>query len=72
MSKKTRRHLSTEKKAELIRKHLVDKKPISKICDENELQPSVFYGWLRKLMANAESRSRTANRERPMTAPSGS
>jgi transposase-like protein len=54
MSKKTRRHLSTEKKAELIRKHLVDKKPISEICDENDLQPSVFYGWLRQLMANAE------------------
>lgn len=54
MSKKNRRHLSPQKKAELIRAHLVDKKPISDICDENGLQPSVFYGWLKHLMANAE------------------
>jgi transposase-like protein len=54
MSKKNRRHLSPEKKAELIRAHLVDKKPISDICNEHDLQPSVFYGWLRQLMANAE------------------
>lgn len=54
MSKKNRRHMSPQKKAELIRAHLVEKKAISDICDENDLQPSVFYGWLRQLMANAE------------------
>lgn len=53
MSKKTRRHLATDKKAELLRQHLADKRPISEICTENELQPSVFYGWVRQLLANA-------------------
>ena len=53
MSKKTRRHLSPERKAELLRQHLSDKKPVSKICEENELQPSVFYTWMRQLLANA-------------------
>lgn len=53
MSKKTRRHLSPEKKAQLIRQHLSDKKPVSEICEENDLQPSVFYTWMRQLLANA-------------------
>jgi transposase-like protein len=53
MTKKTRRYLSTERKAELIRQHLADKKPVSEICEENELQPSVFYTWIKQLLANA-------------------
>ncbi len=53
MGKKNRRHLSPEKKAELIRRHLADKVPVSDLCNENGLQPSVFYGWLKQLLANA-------------------
>ena len=36
-----------------IRQHLSDKKPVSEICEENDLQPSVFYTWMRQLLANA-------------------
>lgn len=53
MTKKSRRHLATDKKAELLRQHLVDKRPVSEICTENGLQPSLFYSWLRQLLANA-------------------
>lgn len=53
MSKKTRRHLPPDKKAELLRRHLADKVPVSDLCDEVGLQPSVFYGWFRQLLANA-------------------
>lgn len=53
MSKKTRRHLTPEQKAELLKKHLVGKVPISTICDENQLQPSVFYEWQRRLFDKA-------------------
>lgn len=54
MSKKTRQHRSVQKKAELLRAHLDQKRPVSEICEENELQPSVFYTWQRQLLANAE------------------
>lgn len=53
MSKKNRRHLAPDKKAELLRQHLADKRPVSEICTENDLQPSVFYGWVRQLLENA-------------------
>ncbi|MBT3328282.1 MAG: transposase [Gemmatimonadales bacterium] len=51
--KRKRRHYTPEQKAALLQRHLVDKVPVSEICNEEKLQPSVFYGWLKTLMANA-------------------
>lgn len=51
-SKRSRRHFTTEQKVALLQRHLVDKEPVSKICEENQLQPSVFYDWLRTAFAN--------------------
>jgi transposase len=51
-SKRSRRHFTTDQKVALLQRHLVDKEPVSKICDENQLQPSVFYDWLRQAFAN--------------------
>jgi transposase len=45
-----RRHYNTEEKAAIVRRHLVDKVPVSDLCDEYKMQPSVFYGWLRLAM----------------------
>lgn len=55
MSQRTRRKFSAEDKAAILRKHLVDKKPVSDVCDEYGIQPSVFYGWQRQLMENMAS-----------------
>jgi len=52
MSQQTRRKFSAEDKAAILRKHLVDKSPVSDVCDEYGIQPSVFYGWQRQLMEN--------------------
>ena len=54
MTKKTRLHLSPARKAELLRLHLEEKRPVSEICEEHDLQPSLYYSWRRQLMANAE------------------
>jgi transposase-like protein len=51
--KRKRRHYTPEQKADLLRKHIEDKTPVSEICSEERLQPSVFYGWLKTLLANA-------------------
>ena len=52
MKRKKRRCHSTEQKAEVLRRHLVDKVPISDLCDEYDLQPSLLYGWLKQLTSN--------------------
>lgn len=33
----------------ILREHLVEKVPISEVCDKHGLQPTVFYGWQKKL-----------------------
>jgi transposase len=53
MSKRTRRNFTTEQKATVLKEHLIDKTPVSDICDKYSLQPSQFYGWQRQLFDNA-------------------
>lgn len=45
MSEKTKKKYSPAEKVALIRKHLIEKEAISKICEENRLQPKLFYRW---------------------------
>jgi transposase-like protein len=52
-TKKRRRHFAPEDKAAILRRHLSDKVPVSDLCDEYSLQPSVFYQWQRLLLDNA-------------------
>ena len=51
-SKRVRRQFSTEQKVAILRRHLVDKVPVSDFCDEYKLQPSVLYQWQRQLFEN--------------------
>jgi transposase-like protein len=43
--KKQRKHYTPEEKIAILRWHLPGKEPISKLCDELDLQPTVFYRW---------------------------
>jgi len=55
MAKRTRRNHTSEMKAALLKRHHVEKVPVSTVCDENKLQPSVFYTWQRQLFENAST-----------------
>jgi transposase-like protein len=52
MSNRIRRRFTPEQKAAILRRHLVDKVAVSRLCDEYKLQPSVFYTWHRQLLEN--------------------
>jgi transposase len=43
--KKQRKRYTPEEKAATLRRHVLEKEPISKLCDELGLQPTVFYRW---------------------------
>ena len=51
-SRRTRRQFSTEQKVAILRRHLVDKVPVSDLCNEHKLQPSVLYQWQRQVFDN--------------------
>lgn len=55
MPRKYSRRVSPEKKAEALRKHLKENIPVSKICNDLDIQPSVFYGWEKELFLRCHS-----------------
>jgi transposase-like protein len=52
MTAKKRRQFSPEQKVAILRRHLLEHVPISDLCDEYRLQPTVFYAWQRQLFEN--------------------
>jgi transposase-like protein len=45
---KQRRQFTAEEKATIVRRHLADKIPVSDLCDEYHIQPTLFYLWQRQ------------------------
>lgn len=66
MAKAQRRQFSTEQKVALLRRHLIDGVPVSQVCEEAAIQPSVFYHWQQLLFENA---SRVFERPQPAQKP---
>ena len=49
---KQRRHFLGAEKVAILKRHLVDKVPISDLCDELGLYPNQVYGWLKEFFEN--------------------
>jgi transposase len=47
-----RRHFTPEQKVALLRLHLLEKKPVSDICQENNLNVNLFYLWQKQFFEN--------------------
>ena len=52
---KSRKQYSPGEKIAILRRHLIDKVPVSDLCDEYQLQPTVFYGWQKALFERGEA-----------------
>lgn len=52
---KPRRHFSGAEKVAILKRHLVDKVPVSDLCDELELHPNQLYGWLKDFFENGHA-----------------
>lgn len=67
MAKQSRRHFTEEQKRVILKRHLVDGVPVSDLCDEYKLNPTVFYDWQRKLfegtLADQRSVGKGASKE---------
>lgn len=47
-----RRQFTPEEKAAVLRRHWVDQVAISDLCEEYQIQPSLFYVWQKQLLDN--------------------
>ena len=51
MSKKRKKY-TPEHKVQILKKHLVDRVPVSDLCDQYGLHPTVFYRWQKAFFEN--------------------
>lgn len=63
-----RKHLTPEQKLSIVRRHLVEKVPISDLCDEFQIHATQIYTWQKQLFENGtlafERRANGANQRR--------
>jgi len=52
---KQRRHFAGTEKVAILKRHLLDKVPISDLCDELDIYPNQFYGWLKEFFENGHA-----------------
>jgi len=49
MSTKKRQHFSPEQKVAIVRRRLIEQVPVSDLCDEHGIHPTVYYRWQKQL-----------------------
>jgi len=47
-----RRQFSPEQKIKILRQHLLDKVPISEVCEKHQITPTQFYQWQKTFFEN--------------------
>lgn len=62
--KRHRRYFRAEHKAEVVRAHFFDKVSVHDLCQTQQILPSVFYMWCRKLFSGAGKVFSRANTSR--------
>ncbi len=50
---RSRRHFTAEQKAEVVRRHLADKVPVSNLADEFQVQPTLVHLWVKHVLDHA-------------------
>ena len=58
-----RKHYTAEEKVAILRRHLLDKVPVSELCGEKGLKPTVFYRWQKEFFENGAAAFQS--KERP-------
>jgi len=59
-----RRSFTPEQKVALLRLHLLEKKPVSDICQEHRLSVNLFYLWQKQLFENGTAAFATTGKRR--------
>ena len=65
--RRQRRNFSGPEKMAILREHLIDKVPVSEVCEKHGFQPTLFYHWQKKLFEEGavvfEQPRRQSNRQ---------
>jgi transposase-like protein len=50
--RKKRHNYTGKEKVAILKRHLIDQVPISDLCDQYQLQPTIFYRWQKEFFEN--------------------
>jgi transposase len=50
-----RRHFTAEEKVAALKRHLLEKVPVSDLCDQLGIAPTLFYRWQKEFFENGQS-----------------
>ena len=53
--RKPRKNYTATEKVAILRRHLIDRVPVSDLCDEYQLSPTLFYVWQKLFFDNGAS-----------------
>lgn len=63
-----RKTFTPEQKVAVVRRHLIEGVPVSDLCDELEIQPTLYYNWQKQLFEQGalafQRRTNKANQRR--------
>lgn len=60
--KRRRKNYTAEEKVSILKRHLVDKVPVSDLCDKHNLSPTVFYRWQKQFFENGATAFETQSK----------
>ena len=60
--KRQRKNYTAEEKVAILRRHLLEKVPISDLCEEQGLHPTMFYRWQKEFFENGAAAFQQKNR----------
>ncbi len=63
-SKRKQKQYRATQKVAIIREHLLEKKPVSDICDEYGIHPSVYYRWQKQFFDGGQNAFATAKEDK--------
>jgi transposase-like protein len=52
---KDRRHFTAQEKVAALKRHLLEKVPVSDLCDQLSIAPTLFYRWQKEFFENAHA-----------------
>jgi transposase len=53
--KRARRHFSPQEKVAILKRHLLEKVPVSNLCDEFDLHATQVYTWIKEFFENGHA-----------------
>ena len=61
---KPRKNYTPVEKVAILRRHLIDRVPVSNLCDEHQLSPTLFYLWQKQFFENGTAAFNNSGKRR--------